>query len=68
MQTGMFIYCFDTFLDNKTLYLLSNIYSIKHYFDGSEYQVHHLGEIEESHVMEKVMLWTQPKATLHSEA
>ena len=22
MQTGMFIYCFDTFLDNKTLYLL----------------------------------------------
>ena len=22
VQTGMFIYCFDTVLDNKTLYLL----------------------------------------------
>ena len=37
MQTGMFIYCFDTFLDNKTIFIkINDIYSIKHCFYGDE--------------------------------
>ena len=38
VQTGMFIYCFDKVLDNKTLYLLRYMtcFRISIAFDGGE--------------------------------
>ena len=38
MQTDVSIYCFDTFLDNKTLYLLRKMtyFRLSIVFDGGE--------------------------------
>ena len=56
MQTGIyfFFFFFWNILDNKTVFIKINvIFSIKHCFWWRwEYQVHRLGEIEESHVMD----------------
>ena len=63
VQTDVFIYCFDAFLDNKTLYLLRQMA----YFRFSIFC--HGGEIITYIAwakFRKVMLWTQPKAILHS--
>ena len=57
MQTDMFIYCFDTFLDNKNLYLLRQMTYFRlsivfHLQCRREYHVHFLCEICETHVMD----------------
>ena len=49
MQTDMFIYSFDAFFGNKTLY---DIFSIKYCFFMEEDHVYRLDEIWESHVMD----------------
>ena len=60
----MFIYCFDAFLDNKPLYLLSQMiyFRLSIVFHGGE-SITYIAWAKFS----KVMLWTQPKAILHSE-
>ena len=60
----MFIYFFDAFLDNKTLYLLRQMayFQLSIVFHGGE-NIPYIAWAK----FRKVKLWTQPKAILHSE-
>ena len=57
MQTNMFIFCFDAYLDNKTLLLLTEMtyFRLSIFFHGGE-NITYIPWAK----FRKVMLWTQP--------